>query len=426
MAFDVFNGATPASGDERYWDGEIPWVTPADLGSNQGATISGGSRSITQLGYESCGTQLVPPGSLILSIRAPIGHVAIADRPMSFNQGCRGLRPRSITDSRFGYWAVLARRADLEAAGQGSTFMELGRLHLRAKTIPLPDLATQKRIAAFLDCETAQIDALIEKKERLVEVLREREEALRDQLLKISTDEAVEDFERPWLSGYCGDWKVQRLSYYLKSSPCYGVLKPDNYEGTDAVPIIRIKDISDGELQLNDIVTISPIQSQEYSRTILRAGDVVMSVVGTIGKIITVDETAAGMNLTRALARIQLSEGLSADFLKLVVGSRWFAEYVTITTQGSAQKVLNMDDLRAWRIPIPPKAEQDRICEMYREQSASLVASRHKASASIDRLREYRSALITAAVTGQIDVDDYARRGGTDRRLDEIEEETQA
>jgi len=76
-----------------------------------------------------------------------------------------------------------------------------------------------------------------------------------------------------------------------------------------------------------------------------------------------------------------------------------------------------------WRFPIPPKAEQNRICKIYREQTASLVATRHKTNTSIDRLREYRAALITAAVTGQIDVDDYARRGGTDRRLDEIEAE---
>jgi len=287
----------------------------------------------------------------------------------------------------------------------------------------ISDLATQKRIAAFLDHETARIDALIEKKEQLVALLEEREGALRDQLLQISDNEITEDLKRPWLSGYCGEWKTQRLSYYLRSSPCYGVLKPDHYEGADAVPIIRIKDIIDGELRMQDIVTISPLQSQEYSRTILRAGDVVLSVVGTIGKILKVDESAAGMNLTRALARVQLSERLSADFLTLAVGSRWFTEYVTVTTQGSAQKVLNMDDLRAWRFPIPPKAEQNRICKIYREQTASLVATRHKTNTSIDRLREYRAALITAAVTGQIDVDDYARRGGTDRRLDEIEAE---
>jgi type I restriction enzyme, S subunit len=256
-----------------------------------------------------------------------------------------------------------------------------------------------------------------------VALLGEREAAVRDRLLQISTDDAVEDLERPWLSGYCGDWSVQRLSYYLTSSPCYGVLKPDNYEGDNAVPIIRIKDINDGKLRLEDIVTISPEQSREYSRTILECGDVVLSVVGTIGKVITVGEDAEGMNLTRALARVQLSDGLSADFFKLVVGSRWFTEYVSVTTQGSAQKVLNMDDLRAWRFPVPTKDEQDTVFERYTVQSASLVEAQKKTNASIDRLKEYRSALITAAVTGQIDVTTYAKSGTPDRRLDAIQEE---
>lgn len=420
MVFSVANGATPKSGEEHLWDGDIPWVTPADLGKNSSAEIEAGSRSITREGLDSCGTQIVPNGSIIVSIRAPIGHTAIATVPLCFNQGCRGLIPSKKVLTKFGYWSIIAAKPALQSEGQGTTFQELGRDKLRSIRISLPDLPTQRAIADFLDRETARIDLLIEKKQRLVALLGEREAALRDRLLQISTDSSIEDSERPWLSGYCGDWKVQRLSYYLRSSPCYGVLKPDNYEGADAVPIIRIKDISNGELQLDDIVTISPEQSQEYSRTILRTGDVVLSVVGTIGKILTVNEIASGMNLTRALARIQLSEGLSADFLTLVVGSLWFTEYVTVTTQGSAQKVLNMEDLRAWRFPVPPKAEQTRVCEMYHEQSASLVATRQRTNTSIDRLREYRSALITTAVTGRIDVAEWSKSGEVDRQLDAL------
>lgn len=77
-AFDVRNGATPASGEPSYWNGDIPWVGPADLGKLKSRTIERGERSITPEGYESCGTQMVPAGSIILSIRAPIGHMAIA------------------------------------------------------------------------------------------------------------------------------------------------------------------------------------------------------------------------------------------------------------------------------------------------------------------------------------------------------------
>lgn len=130
-AFDVRNGATPASGETTYWDGDIPWVGPADLGRLNSRFIEKGARSITEEGYQSCGTQMVPAGSIILSIRAPIGHMALATQPMCFNQGCRGLVPRAIVHSNFAYWALSASKQRLEAAGQGTTFIELGSVDKR-------------------------------------------------------------------------------------------------------------------------------------------------------------------------------------------------------------------------------------------------------------------------------------------------------
>lgn len=162
-AFDVRNGATPASNEPGYWDGDIPWVGPADLGKLRSRFIEKGERSITPEGYASCGTRMVPAGTIILSTRAPIGHIAIASQPMCFNQGCRGLVPRPMVRTDFAYWCLLARRQHLVAAGQGTTFIELGRDKLRAEHIPLPDPDTQKAIADFLDRETARIDQIIEK-----------------------------------------------------------------------------------------------------------------------------------------------------------------------------------------------------------------------------------------------------------------------
>ncbi|MGH8480073.1 MAG: restriction endonuclease subunit S, partial [Gammaproteobacteria bacterium] len=95
-AFRVVNGSTPASGEPAYWDGEIPWVTPEDLGDLNCATIVATSRNITEAGYRSCGTTLVPAGSLILSTRAPIGHLALAGVDLCTNQGCRSLVFRGL------------------------------------------------------------------------------------------------------------------------------------------------------------------------------------------------------------------------------------------------------------------------------------------------------------------------------------------
>lgn len=172
-AFDVRNGATPASVKPAYWHGDVAWITPDDLGKLESRFIHKGARNITRAGYLSCGTQMVPAGTVILSSRAPIGHLAIASRAMCFNQGCRGLIPRSIVSTNFAFWALLAHKPKLEAAGQGSTFVELGRDKLRAERIPLPDANTQREISAFLDRETARIDALKAKTQSSIDRLRE-------------------------------------------------------------------------------------------------------------------------------------------------------------------------------------------------------------------------------------------------------------
>src|SRR5690606_36565646 len=125
--FRVVNGSTPASGEPVFWDGEIPWVTPEDLGDLNDRTISQTRRNITEAGYRSCGTTLVPAGSLVLSTRAPIGHLALAGVDICTNQGCRSLVFRNTSSRDFFFYELLAVRPELESLGQGSTFRELAK-----------------------------------------------------------------------------------------------------------------------------------------------------------------------------------------------------------------------------------------------------------------------------------------------------------
>jgi len=176
--FRILNGSTPKSGEPSYWDGDIPWATPDDLGSLQGNTLFSTRRMITEDGYKSYGTSLAPAGSLVLSTRAPIGHLAIAAVPLCTNQGCRCLVFHTKDETRFFYYQLLTARQELEFWGQGSTFQELSRDKLGAVYLVAPPIAEQRAIAAFLDQETARIDALIEKIRKSIELLREYRTAL--------------------------------------------------------------------------------------------------------------------------------------------------------------------------------------------------------------------------------------------------------
>jgi type I restriction enzyme S subunit len=160
--FITLNGSTPKSSEPDYWDGDIPWATPDDLGNLIGDTLQKTRRMITQKGYKSCGTSLAPAGSLVLSTRAPIGHLAIAGVPMCTNQGCRCLVFLGKAENRFYYYQLLAAKQELESWGKGSTFKELNRDRLTSIYLASPHPNEQSAIAVFLERETGRIDALIE------------------------------------------------------------------------------------------------------------------------------------------------------------------------------------------------------------------------------------------------------------------------
>lgn len=217
--FRVVNGSTPKSSEAEFWDGEILWATPDDLGSLRSVEISETRRAISQSGYESCGTTLVPGGSIVMSTRAPIGHLAIASRPLCVNQGCRCLVPiRPSVDSRFFYYQFFAGRQQLESLGQGSTFRELGKSELEMFLVFVPSPNEQRAIAGFLDRETAKIDALVAKKERLIALLQEKRTALISHAVTkgLNPDVKMKDSGVEWLGEVPEHWEIIRTRYLCK------------------------------------------------------------------------------------------------------------------------------------------------------------------------------------------------------------------
>ena len=148
---DIINGGTPKSKVHEYWDGDINWITPADLGKQTKPTVDDTPRKITALGLKKSSAKLFPKNSIILSTRAPIGHLAINIVPMSTNQGCRGIVPSKKLDVWFLYYYLKKNVELLDNLGTGATFKELSTKSLSNVDIPLPPLPEQKRIVAILD-----------------------------------------------------------------------------------------------------------------------------------------------------------------------------------------------------------------------------------------------------------------------------------
>lgn len=155
---EIVNGSTPKSAVPEYWDGDICWVTPTDLGQLGKRSIERTARSITKAGYDSCSTTLVPAGAVVMSSRAPIGHLAIAATELCTNQGCKSFVPTSAVESEYLYHALHNSMDDIRALGVGATFAEVSKRTLAAFTIPLPLVDEQRRIVREIDEQTAAIE----------------------------------------------------------------------------------------------------------------------------------------------------------------------------------------------------------------------------------------------------------------------------
>lgn len=255
--------------------------------------------------------------------------------------------------------------------------------------LPVPPLDEQRRIADFLDTETARLDALIRTRLRYEQILAERHASELTRLLDSGANQP------------------SALGRHLVRSPSYGVLKPSYTEtGPRIIRILNVRE--DGSVDATALEHIDPLQHLEYRRTVLTEGDVCLGVVGTIGRPFVVTRDLAGANVSRAIARLRPRTDLHPVILQAWLRTARFNSWAEQTTNATAQRVLNMGDLAKYLVWLPEAAvdvalEVGRIDDWHRGISGQI---RLQAA----RLAERRQALIAAAVTGQLDV--TTARGG--------------
>ncbi|MCA2660585.1 MAG: restriction endonuclease subunit S [Microcystis sp. M049S2] len=404
--FQVFNGSTPKSGVPEYWDGNIFWVTPDDLGKLKGSTIFSTERKITQSGYLSCGTKLVAVGSLVLSTRAPIGHLAITGVELCTNQGCRCLVFRYKDSIQFFYYFLMSARRELELWGQGTTFQELAKGKLESVFSILPPLPEQQKIAQFLDQETSKIDNLITKKERLIKLLKEKRTALISHAVTkgLNPDVPMKDSGVEWLGEIPEHWKVLLLKRIANIRYGLGQPPPEILYGT---PLIRATNVKSGRIFQKDMIYIDPKQVPESRNAVLAAGEIIVVRSGAYtGDSALIPEeyhgSIAGYDMVTTV-----KEGSNQFIAWQLLSSEVRYIQFAFHQLRAAQPHLNAEELRGTIITFPPLPEQQKIAQFLDRETSKIDNLITKTRTSIDHLKEYRTALISAAVTGKIDVREH-------------------
>ncbi|MBC2710990.1 MAG: restriction endonuclease subunit S [Desulfosarcina sp.] len=399
--FTVSSGATPKSGMAEYWDGDIHWATPQDLSTIEGNWLKDTRRKITQAGYESCGAQIAPTGAILLTKRAPIGELAVLAREACSNQGCFLLTPRGETDTRFFYYWLYTKKEYLQILGRGSTFMELSTDELKALRVPHPSMTHQRAIADYLDRETARIDTLVAAKERVLKLLDEKRKALITRAVTRGIDPNVKmkNSGIPWIGEIPAHWEIERTHWLFNER--------DERSETGQEELLTVSHITGVTPRTEKDVNMFEAETTEGYK-ICFADDLAINTLwawmGAMGV-----SPVKGI-VSPAYHVYQPGPRLDPDYVDALVRIPVFAQEVTRYSKGvwSSRLRLYPEGFFEVFFPVPPKAEQSAIVEHIATETKKLDALHSSTERTIALLKERRSALIVAAVTGNIQVEDAA------------------
>jgi type I restriction enzyme, S subunit len=387
--FKVVNGGTPTA-DAEYWDGDVAWATPVDLGAANGGVLVSTERMLTETGLLT-GSRAVPERSLLISTRAPIGYVAETSTRTAFNQGCRGLVPIKPLEPRFFRYQLSALSDQLTAQGQGSTFLELSGDALANFQVVVPPFAIQKGVADYLDRETARIDALIAAKRRMVQLLEER----------------WQGFLEATIQGLVQTFGGVRVKYVCRELVVGIVVTPSAWYAESGIPAIRGTNVSAGAIGLDDLVYLTAEGHAIHPKSQLRSGDVVVVRTGQAGAAAVVPPGLEGANCID-LVIIRPLPSYSPYFMEYVLNSDWMQKHVAEHSVGTIQSHFNVGAASVVPVPWAPRETQEKVVSNLKKERRRVAGAIDLLKRQIALLHERRRALVTAAVAGQLAVAEAA------------------
>jgi len=391
----IIGGGTPESTNDRFWSNNeegIPWVKIGDMTKN--SVVLKTERYLTKEGLESKGLQIFPVGTFLYSIFASLGKVAILGIRAAVNQAILGIEPdtRVLLRDFLKYWMNSIER-NIILFSSSNTQDNLTKGKVRLLPIYIPPLQEQKEIISFLDGKIQKVDALIKRKKHQIEVIQDKRAALISHIITkgLDPDAPMKDSSIQWLGKIPKHWNIQRLKYTVK------LINENVDELKTDLPYIGLEHIESrtGKLLTQEMQTI------DGKSKIFRTGDVLFGKLRPyLAKVIrtTFNGQCTGELLVmRPKLTIQ-------DYLFYYILSRDFIDIVNSSTYGAKMPRANWEFIGSLPLLLPPETEQNTITEFLDRETKYIDKLVMNVQNSIDKLLEYRLSLISACVTGKIDV----------------------
>jgi type I restriction enzyme S subunit len=298
----------------------------------------------------------------------------------------------------------------IEAGCEGAKMPRADWEHVGSIPMPLPPSAEQASIAAAIDRETARIDALIAKKTRFIELLQEKRQALITHAVTkgLEPNVKMKDSGVDWIGEVPEHWRVARLKHILAAPLQYGANEPGEDGGAFDVRYIRITDLDPmGRLRNDSVKRLPSHKAESY---LLKDGDILFARSGaTVGKTYLYKEEDGPACFAGYLIRARPKTAMALpDFVTYAVRSHYYWSYIHLTTIQATIENVSAERYGDFTIALPDLSEQQALVTWMNKATSRIDALIAKSLESIDLLRERRSAFITAAVTGQIDLREAA------------------
>ena len=359
---EIVSGSTPKTTVDEYWDGDIKWITPAEI-TDDSYIVNDSLRKLTMLGVKKAGLTSFPAGTVILSSRAPIGKVAIAGCEMYCNQGFKNLICSDRINNKYLYWFLKKNISFLNSIGRGATFKEISKKILSDVEINLPDIECQERKALNLE----QINKIISLRKK---ELKEFNNLIKARFVEMFWNPA--NNEKGFIKAPMGDYMTVLTDF--SSNGSYKTLDSGvtMYDEPNYAWMVRTTDLESG-----DMTAIKYIDEEAYellAKSKIYGGEIIMNKIGSAGKIYLMPQIDMPASLGRNAFMFRYDDRINVKFLYHLLTSEYGQREIQQYVRGAVTKTITKNDVRAVLIIVPPIELQNEFESFVAEVDKSKFA----------------------------------------------------
>ena len=350
----IVGGGTPSTSNTEYWDGDIDWYAPAEIGEQ--IYVSKSKKTITELGLKKSSARILPVGTVLFTSRAGIGNTAILAKEATTNQGFQSIVPdQNKLDSYF----IFSRTNELkrygEVTGAGSTFVEVSGKQMSKMSIMVPELSEQQKIGSFFQ----QLDNTITLHQRKLDKLKTVKKAMLEKLFP-KNGEKIPEIR---FSGFTDDWEQRKVTELGEIYIGLVTTMTPHYTDHGAL-LIRNSDIKDGRFEFGDnpIYLDDEFAKQNASRK-HRVGDVITVHTGDIGTSAVITEREAGSIGFATIVTRPNQDKITSEYLCTYLNTDTHKNFAMNISTGDGRNNYNLKDYYECIVPFPSTAEQKKISD---------------------------------------------------------------